>query len=98
MGLRYIPEIFSDRNYRDDLRLVSRAREDAMITDPKKAVQHVLGMVLENKVRTISGEVKEIIGGTVCIHGDQPNAPIFAKSLNEALQKEDVMIRSFANG
>ncbi len=98
MGLRYIPEIFSDRNYRDDLQLVSRAREDAMITDPKKAVQHVLGMVLNNKVRTISGEVREIEGGTVCIHGDQPNAPMFAKSLNDALQKEDILIKSFANG
>ena len=34
LGMKIAAEIFADRNYEDDGNLVSRSKENAMITDP----------------------------------------------------------------
>lgn len=97
MGLRYVVEGFSDRNYRPDLTLVSRSREDGMITDSKAAVRQVMGMVVEGKIRDHIGGIHLLQPDTICIHGDQPNAVTFAKTIHAALKDEGYEIKSFAS-
>ena len=73
-GFKIKYEAFADRNYNEDLSLVSRNLENAVITSPKLVLQHLLSMVLEEKVKTISGEVRPIQANTFCIHGDTATA------------------------
>ena len=45
LNLKVAAEIFADRNYEDDGNLVSRKKNNAMITDPEIAKKHVIKMV-----------------------------------------------------
>ena len=67
-------EVFADRNYNDDLTLVSRNQKKALITDPEEVLKHIYKMVSDKKVKTIFGIEKEIKADTFCIHGDNKNA------------------------
>lgn len=86
-------EVFADRNYNDDLSLVSRQKPEAMIHDVQEMFEHVHIMLKEGKVKTISGVLKEIKAETICIHGDKPNAGEVAKYLSENLQAAGFEIR-----
>lgn len=66
-------EAFADRNYNDDLSLVSRNKENALITNKADVYSHIKRMIVEKKVQTITG-TKEIIADTICVHGDTENA------------------------
>ena len=80
-GVEYISEVFSDRNYNDDLTLVDRGNNNSMITNVNDSLKHISMMVNEGKVKTINGKYLDIEVDTICIHGDQKNAFLFAKSL-----------------
>ena len=67
-------EAFADRNYNDDLTLVSRTQENAIILDTDAVTKHLVRMVKTNTVATISGSEKEIKAATFCIHGDNENS------------------------
>ncbi len=84
--ITYVSEIFSDRNYNDNLTLVDRKNENAMITDSVKSLEHVRLMIDEGKVLTVNGNLINIEAETVCIHGDQPNALEFAKKIYSYLK------------
>ena len=74
IGLAAASEVFADRSYQDDGSLTPRTRAGAMIEDLDRAVEQVLGMVREGKVRSIDGRDVPVQADTLCIHGDQPNA------------------------
>nr|WP_171588151.1 5-oxoprolinase subunit PxpA [Pelistega europaea] len=88
MGLCVKQEVFADRTYQDNGLLTPRNQPNAMITDIDKAIQQVLSMVKEGCVVTTSGKVIPIQADTLCIHGDQANALVFAQGIHTALQKE----------
>jgi UPF0271 protein len=67
-------EAFADRMYNDDLTLVSRTRENAMIQDVDAITKHLVKMVKTDTVETIFGTEKEIKAATYCIHGDHENS------------------------
>jgi len=78
-------EAFADRNYNEDLSLVSRTEENALIVDPSKMFNHVNHIILHQKVKTINGVEVPIKAQTFCIHGDSPNAYELLKSLRHKL-------------
>ena len=86
-------EAFADRNYNDDLSLVSRKKEDAIITDKDQVLNHVLRMVNRQKVRTISGKEVELKASTFCVHGDTENAVEILKYLHQKLQENNIKIQ-----
>jgi len=90
-GVRYLSEVFSDRNYNDDLSLVDRKLKDAMITDPSLSLKHLNSMINLGKVKTISGKLEDIELETICIHGDQPNALLFAKTIYNKLNSKGLI-------
>lgn len=73
-GLPIVQEAFADRNYNDNLTLVSRAYPYAVLTDEESVLSHVTKMCKESKVKTVQGNVKEIKAQTFCIHGDNKKA------------------------
>ncbi|MHB1146041.1 MAG: 5-oxoprolinase subunit PxpA [Lutibacter sp.] len=81
-GFSIIYEAFADRNYNDDLSLVSRREKEALITNPKLILQNVLEMVNTQKVTTISGKKVSIKATTFCVHSDTENAIEIVRALN----------------
>ncbi|TXD50920.1 MULTISPECIES: 5-oxoprolinase subunit PxpA [unclassified Polaribacter] len=81
-------EAFADRNYHDDLTLVSRKNENALITDKKQVFYHVLNMIKTGKVTTVSTSKKVLKADTFCFHGDTENAIEIVKYVSENLKKE----------
>jgi UPF0271 protein len=94
IGLRTASEVFADRTYQQDGSLTPRSDPRALIVDEHEAVQQVLTMLKEKRVRSLQGIDVPIEAETVCIHGDGKKAVLFAKRLYEALQKEGVNVCS----
>jgi UPF0271 protein len=91
-GFKIKYEAFCDRNYNDDLTLVSRTKDDALITSPKDVLQHVLLMAKKQSVMTNSGNLKKILADTFCVHGDSVNAVEILTYLSAELPKNGVKI------
>ena len=83
-GFPIIYEAFADRNYLDDLRLVSRQEKEALITNPKIILQHVSEMVNTQKVTTVTGEKVPIKATTFCVHSDTENAIEIVQALYQS--------------
>lgn len=94
LGLRTAHEVFADRSYQSDGGLTPRGVAGALILEEQKAAQQALRMVMEGKVRCLNGHDITIKADTICIHGDEPHAPEFARKIRQALQEEGVLIRS----
>ena len=92
IGLRTASEVFSDRTYQQDGSLTSRREKNALITDHNEAVQQVIRMVKEGKVRSLQGVDVSIQADTVCIHGDGENALEFAKFIKQALTDAGIKV------
>lgn len=85
-------EAFADRNYNDDLSLVSRSEKDALIHDSDRMFEHVYGMISTHKVKTITGVEVDIKAETFCVHGDNLHAAELIKKLRLNLELKDVNI------
>lgn len=85
-------EVFADRNYNDDLTLVSRSQENAVISDETKVLNHILEIARNKQVKTVSGKFKPIKADTFCVHGDTKNALEILKKLTKELPKYGIEI------
>lgn len=94
IGLQTASEVFADRAYNEDGTLVSRKLPGAMIKDKELAIKHVVRMVKEGKVETITGKDIEIKADSICVHGDNPKALEFVKNIRETLIAEGVKIQA----
>jgi UPF0271 protein len=90
-GLKVAREGFGDRAYNEDGSLVSRQAPGALVTDPDAVADRVL-MMLEGKVRAITGRMIAITVDTICLHGDTPGVPAIAKRLRERLAEAGVAV------
>ncbi|WP_456377634.1 5-oxoprolinase subunit PxpA [Lutibacter sp.] len=80
-GFSIIYEAFADRNYTNDLSLVSRNKKNAIITNLDTIFKHVSEMINTNKVTTVSGDKIPIKATTFCVHSDTKNAIEIVKKL-----------------
>lgn len=95
LGLTVAQEVFCDRSYQADGSLTPRSQPNAMITDPSVAVQQILAMIQQGKIISQQGTEVHVQADTLCIHGDQPNAVLFASQIRQALQKQDIDVSAF---
>jgi UPF0271 protein len=86
-------EAFADRNYNEDLSLVSRRNDNALLIDKDEVLQHVEVMTKYKKVRLISGVEVPLKASTFCVHGDTENALEILKFLNTRLPKNGIKIQ-----
>ncbi|OWT75694.1 MULTISPECIES: LamB/YcsF family protein [unclassified Achromobacter] len=98
LGMPVASEVFADRTYQDDGSLSPRSRPGAMIEDLETAVAQVVRMASEGKVRSVNGKDVPVQADTLCIHGDQPNAVIFATGIRAALEKAGIAVRTMPGG
>jgi UPF0271 protein len=80
----FVSEGFADRRYQPDGSLVPRSQAGAFVDDPAEAVRQVRWLIQEQGVRTI------------CVHGDNPQAVAFVRTLREALLRQGFTLRPFA--
>ena len=93
LGIKIAAEIFADRNYEDDGNLVSRAKKNAIITDPEIAKKHVIKMVEEQALNCYSGKKIPCEIDSVCVHGDGKSAVSTAKEIKTGLIKSGIILR-----
>ena len=92
LNMKIAAEIFADRNYEDDGNLVSRKKNNAMITDPEIARKHVIKMVQNQALNCYSGKQIPCEIDSVCVHGDGENAVTTAKEIRNGLLKSGVTL------
>ena len=92
-GLRFAPEAFVDRAYTRSGRLRSRKLPGSVITDPQAAAAQAVRIVRDG---VVVGEGSEVYlqADTLCLHGDNPNAPDIAWAVRQALEEAGVTIQA----
>jgi UPF0271 protein len=91
---RIAAEGFADRVYADDGQLVTRKLgKDALVSDPAKAAEQAVRMVMEGKVRTITGKAIDVKIQTICIHGDSPGAEKIVAAVRDGLVKAGAIVK-----
>jgi UPF0271 protein len=93
-GLQTAGEVFADRRYSGQGKLVPRTVHGAVIEEEEDAVKQVLQVVLQNTVTTIEGGNIAVHPQTVCIHGDGKQAAAFAEKINRLLQANCITIQT----
>ena len=93
LNLKVAAEIFSDRNYEDDGNLVSRKKDNALITDPEIAKKHVIKMVETQALNCYSGKQIPCDIDSICVHGDGKSAVRTAKEIKEGLIKSGISLK-----
>ena len=92
--VRAAAEGFADRVYADDGQLVSRKLgKDALVSDPAKAAEQAVRMVMEQKVKTITGKTIAAKVDTICIHGDSPGADKIVAAVRDGLVKAGAVVK-----
>ena len=94
LGMKIATEIFADRNYEDAGNLVSRSKDNAMITDPEAAKKHVIKMVEIQALNCYSGKQIPCEIDSICVHGDGRSAVNTAEQIKEGLIKSGVTLSS----
>jgi len=92
-GFKIWFEAFADRNYNNDLSLVSRKQPNALIRNPEEVLKHVVSIITEGKVLAVTGEKIGIETQTLCIHGDTASALEILMYLSRELPNHQVRLQ-----
>ncbi|WP_437372577.1 5-oxoprolinase subunit PxpA [Maribacter litoralis] len=92
-GYKVRIEAFADRNYNNDLNLVSRKEDNALISNEEEVLKHVLRMAKDNMVKTITNEDIAMYADTYCIHGDTPSALQILMYITEHLPEYNLQVK-----
>ncbi|MDQ2080366.1 5-oxoprolinase subunit PxpA [Xanthobacteraceae bacterium Astr-EGSB] len=87
IGLPVIEEVFADRAYLDDGNLVPRSRPDAMVHGAEASLAHVMRMVEESALVSVTGKRIPVNPQSICVHGDNADAVATAQALRDGLVK-----------
>ncbi|WP_416916047.1 MAG: LamB/YcsF family protein [Roseicyclus sp.] len=96
LGARIACEIFADRAYEDDGRLVDRRKPGAVIHDGALAANRILRMLEDGAIIAESGKRLPTRIDTICLHGDGAEAVKLARDLRAALEGAGVRLEVFA--
>lgn len=94
-GLDTVSEVFADRNYHSDGRLVPRSQPLAVLGDVMVIARRAVDMVLHRRVQSVEATWVMVQPETICLHGDTPNALAIADEICDALLDHDIKIQSF---
>lgn len=95
LGMRTCAEIFADRAYTADGRLVSRKLPGAVLHDPEEVAARVLRMVEAGGAETVEGALLPMEIGSICVHGDSPGAIQMANAIRTRLNDAGIAVKAF---
>jgi UPF0271 protein len=93
-GIPVANEVFADRTYQRDGSLTPRSRPDALIQDVEASLAQIRRMVEDRQVKAVDGTLVAIEPDTLCIHGDAPQAAVFAARVRAELDSAGVAVRA----
>ena len=91
-NLEIVYEAFADRNYNEDLSLVSRLQKNAMITESEQVFNHLYSMIKKSKVVTILNTAVKLKANTFCVHGDNENTLKILREVTQLLKEQNIQI------
>lgn len=80
-------EVFGDRAYRNNYKLLSRRDKDSLFTQKKQVIFHLKSIIELNQIQTTAGELLPIQADTICIHGDNPGIGEFLPFIRDQFWK-----------
>ncbi|WP_111669489.1 LamB/YcsF family protein [Algoriphagus litoralis] len=63
-------EIFGDRAYLENYKLVSRSQENSLFQQKNEVIAHLEPLFAQQMIRTINGQLIPVEADTICFHGD----------------------------
>lgn len=95
-GLEVVAEVFADRAYQANGQLVPRSQPGAVLHDAEAAAARMLRFVETGRMPVLGGGEVALEAGSVCVHGDSPDAVGMARLLRARLEAAGVEVRAFA--
>jgi 5-oxoprolinase (ATP-hydrolysing) subunit A len=91
--LRFAGELFADRHYGEDGRLLPRSHPQALVSDDDAAVAaRAVAMARTGAIVTLAGATLPQVGASLCLHGDTAGAPARARAIRAALEQAGVRV------
>ncbi|NUB45622.1 LamB/YcsF family protein [Fertoebacter nigrum] len=94
-GVPVFSEIFADRGYQPDGRLVPRNRPGALLHDPEVAADRLLSFLDSGLMAVVDGEPVPLAAQSICLHGDSAGAVAMARELRSRLTAAGVTLAPF---
>ena len=91
-GLRAAHEVFSERGYAANGRLLPRGQPGAVIESLDASIRQVRDLVLRGEVEVVGGGRIALRADTLCLHGDRDDAAAFARAVREALHADGIEV------
>ena len=88
-------EVFADRGYLPNGRLVPRGQPGAMIDDPEMAADRIIGLLRSGAMPVVGGAPIMLAAHSICVHGDSPGALVMARHIRRRLTAEGIELRPF---
>lgn len=89
-GIKVVGEVYFDLGYTDDAHLVvERTKSEKNLAEVAERVRR---FVRTGEVTSLSGKPITLEAGSICIHGDGPNAVALAETVLAVLREEGVAI------
>jgi len=95
-GMRVVSEIYADRAYLDDGRLMPRSQPGSVIHDAEESAKRVRAMVDGQCLISYTGKRIPVDIDTVCVHGDTPDAVHIARRIRRELESAEYAIAPYA--
>jgi UPF0271 protein len=93
-GLAVAGEAFADRAYESDGKLRDRKLPGALLETPEHAARQAVTIARYGKIELSDGSFLTLSAETLCIHSDTPGSTQIAGAVRNALQANQVQIRS----
>lgn len=94
-GLRVAHEVFAERGYGRDARLLPRGRPGAVVASLEDAVGQARELAGHGRVASADGHALALRADTLCLHGDRADAAAFARALRTALEADGIRVLPF---
>ena len=94
-GLKVYSEVFAERAYLANGRLVPRGRAGAMISDKSEASARLIRLLDSGRIHAVDGSAIHLAADSICVHGDSPSAVQMAAHLREALTSAGITLAPF---
>lgn len=94
-GLPTYSEVFADRAYLPNGRLVPRNRPGAVIHDAGVAAERLLRFLDTGRMEVLGGDAIPLAAQSICVHGDTPGALQMAAQIRAALVAAGVTVAPF---
>lgn len=97
-GLAVYSEVFADRAYLANGRLVPRSHPNAMLHSASGAASRLVEFLDSGLMPTLDGPAISLAAHSICVHGDSAGALAMAREVKAALAQAGITLAPFLSG